>query len=310
MKKDIIQFNERKVTWSGIGTNVTEAQSSEEALALSGLDWSVYQQEMTADNGVPVKGFLANIRDIDDKILGVVTDKYQVVQNREAFAFTDELLGHGVRYETAGMLQDGRKTWILAKMPQKYQMLGDWIEPYLVFYNSHDGSGSLKVALTPIRVTCQNTLNLALRRAKRNWSTKHTGDIRQKLEDAKETLFRAEQYMDELGSEMNYLASIHFSEQEAETFIQELITVPKNATKTQEKNVEKLREDLRARYFLAPDLCSLSGTGYRLINAVSDFATHMKPLRQTPNFQENLFARTIDGHPLIDKAHRMILQAA
>lgn len=310
MKKDIIQFNERKVTWSGIGTNVTEAQSSEEALALSGLDWSVYQQEMTADNGVPVKGFLANIRDIDDKILGVVTDKYQIVQNREAFAFTDELLGHGVRYETAGMLQDGRKTWILAKMPQKYQMLGDWIEPYLVFYNSHDGSGSLKVALTPIRVTCQNTLNLALRRAKRNWSTKHTGDIRQKLEDAKETLFRAEQYMDELGSEMNYLASIHFSEQEAETFIQELITVPKNATKTQEKNVEKLREDLRARYFLAPDLCSLSGTGYRLINAVSDFATHMKPLRQTPNFQENLFARTIDGHPLIDKAHRMILQAA
>lgn len=310
MKKDIIQFNERKVTWSGIGTNVTEAQSSEEALALSGLDWSVYQQEMTANNGVPVKGFLANIRDIDDKILGVVTDKYQVVQNREAFAFTDELLGHGVRYETAGMLQDGRKTWILAKMPQKYQMLGDWIEPYLVFYNSHDGSGSLKVALTPIRVTCQNTLNLALRRAKRNWSTKHTGDIRQKLEDAKETLFRAEQYMDELGSEMNYLASIHFNEQEAETFIQELITVPKNATKTQEKNVEKLREDLRARYFLAPDLCSLSGTGYRLINAVSDFATHMKPLRQTPNFQENLFARTIDGHPLIDKAHRMILQAA
>lgn len=310
MKKDIIQFNERKVTWSGIGTNVTEAQSSEEALALSGLNWSVYQQEMTADNGVPVKGFLANIRDIDDKILGVVTDKYQIVQNREAFAFTDELLGHGVRYETAGMLQDGRKTWILAKMPQKYQMLGDWIEPYLVFYNSHDGSGSLKVALTPIRVTCQNTLNLALRRAKRNWSTKHTGDIHQKLEDAKETLFRAEQYMDELGSEMNYLASIHFSEQEAETFIQELITVPKNATKTQEKNVEKLREDLRARYFLAPDLCSLSGTGYRLINAVSDFATHMKPLRQTPNFQENLFARTIDGHPLIDKAHRMILQAA
>lgn len=310
MKKDIIQFNERKVTWSGIGTNVTEAQSSEEALALSGLDWSVYQQEMTADNGVPVKGFLANIRDIDDKILGVVTDKYQVVQNREAFAFTDELLGHGVRYETAGMLQDGRKTWILAKMPQKYQMLGDWIEPYLVFYNSHDGSGSLKVALTPIRVTCQNTLNLALRRAKRSWSTKHTGDIHQKLENARETLFRAEQYMDELGSEINYLSSIRFSDQEAESFIHELITMPKNATKAQEKNVEKLREDLRTRYFLAPDLCSLSGTGYRLINAVSDFATHMKPLRQTPNFQENLFARTIDGHPLIDKAHRMILQAA
>lgn len=302
------QFSTRKPTWNGLGTDVRLAQCMEEALAFSGLDWSVYQETMTTEDGIPVTGYLANIRDTDDRVLGVVTDKYQVVQNHEAFAFTEELLGHGIRYETAGMLQDGRKTWILAKMPQRYQMSGDWIEPYLVFYNSHDGSGSLKVALTPIRVTCQNTLNLALRRAKRNWSTKHTGDIRQKLEDARETLFRAEQYMDELGNEMNYLASIRVSDREAEEFIKELIALPKNATKAQEKNTEKLRQDLRTRYLLAPDLSELPGTGYRLINAVSDFATHTKPLRQTPNHQENLFARTIDGHPLIDRAHRMILQ--
>ena len=157
------KFSLRKPTWKGLGINVTEARSSEEALAMSGLDWQVYQQTMTADNGIPIMGYKANIRDVDDQLLGVVTDKYQVVQNKEAFAFTDELLGHGVRYETAGMLQDGRKTWILARLPQRYQMLGDWVDPFLVFYNSHDGSGSIKVALTPIRVTCQNTLNLALR---------------------------------------------------------------------------------------------------------------------------------------------------
>lgn len=301
-------FESRKPTWNGLGSDIQLAQCMEEALAFSGLDWNVYQETMTTEDGIPVTGYLANIRDTDGRVLGVVTDKYQVVQNHEAFAFTEELLGHGIRYETAGMLQDGRKTWILAKMPQRYQMSGDWIEPYLVFYNSHDGSGSLKVALTPIRVTCQNTLNLALRRAKRSWSTKHTGDIRQKLEDARETLFRAEQYMDELGNEMNYLASIRISDREAEEFVKELIALPKNATKTQEKNTEKLREGLRARYLLAPDLSELPGTGYRLINAVSDFATHTKPLRQTPNHQENLFARTIDGHPLIDRAHRMILQ--
>lgn len=117
----------------------------------------------------------------------------------------------------------------------------DWIEPYLVFYNTHDGSGSLKAALTPIRVTCQNTLNLALRRAKRSRSTKHTGDIRLKLEDARETLLRAEQYMDELGNEMNYLANIRISDHEADAFIRELITLPKNATKTQQRNTEKLK---------------------------------------------------------------------
>lgn len=303
-------FKLRKPTWKGLGINVTEARSSKEALAMSGLDWNVYQQTMTAQNGVPILGYKANIRDIDDQLLGVVTDKYQVVQNEEAFAFTDELLGHGVRYETAGMLQDGRKTWILARLPQRYQMMGDWIDPYLVFYNSHDGSGSIKVALTPIRVTCQNTLNLALRKANRIWSTKHTGEIHSRMDDARETLFRAEEYMDELNNEMYRLADISFSDNEVDKFIHELIPLPKNASAQQEKNTERLWNDLKVRYHKAPDLKHLVGNGYKLINAVSDFATHAEPLRKTDSYQENLFAKTLDGNPLIDKAHRMILQAA
>ncbi len=303
-------FTLRKPTWKGLGANVTQARSSEEALEMSGLDWHVYQQPMSAENGIPIDGYKANIRDVDDMVLGVVTDKYQIVQNEEAFAFTDELLGHGVRYETAGMLQDGRKTWILAKLPQKYQMQGDWIEPYLVFYNSHDGSGSIKVALTPIRVTCQNTLNLALRRAKRVWSTRHTGEIQTRMDDARKTLFRAEEYMDELNAEMNHLASISFNEREVERFIEDLIPLPKNSSIQQERNIKRLRNDLNMRYHKAPDLLSINGNGYRLINAVSDFATHSAPLRKTDSYQENLFAKTLDGNPLIDKAHRMILQAA
>lgn len=235
-------FTLRKPTWKGLGINVAEARSSEEALAISGLDWQVYQQTMTADNGIPIMGYKANIRDVDDQLLGVVTDKYQVVQNKEAFAFTDELLGHGVRYETAGMLQDGRKTWILARLPQRYQMLGDWVDPFLVFYNSHDGSGSIKVALTPIRVTCQNTLNLALRKANRVWSTKHTGEIHSRMDDARETLFRAEEYMDELNREMNRLADISFTDKAVEQFIEELIPVPKNASSQQGKERKKVKK--------------------------------------------------------------------
>lgn len=304
------EFTMRKPTWKGLGVSVANARSSAEALKMSGLDWNVYQQTMTADNGVPVIGYKANIRDVDDKLLGVVTDKYQVVQNKEAFAFTDELLGHGVRYETAGMLQNGRKTWILARLPQRYQMMGDWIDPYIVFYNSHDGSGSIKVALTPIRVTCQNTLNLALRKANRVWATKHTGEIHSRMDDARETLFRAEEYMDELNSEMYRLADISFSDKKVEQFIEELIPLPKNASSQQKKNVERLWNDLKVRYHKAPDLKHLVGNGYKLINAVSDFATHAEPLRKTESYQENLFAKTLDGNPLIDKAHRMILQAA
>lgn len=87
-----------------------------------------------------ISGFKANVRDRDSQVLGVVSDRYKVVQNEDAFAFTDELLGEGVTYETAGSLQNGRRTWILAKLPQRYIIRGDEIDPYLVFMNSHDGS--------------------------------------------------------------------------------------------------------------------------------------------------------------------------
>lgn len=72
-----------------------------------------------------------------------------------------------MKYETAGSLQDGKKVWLLAKLPDNYIISGDRISPYMVFSNSHDGSGSIKIAMTPIPIVCQNTLNLALSNAKR-----------------------------------------------------------------------------------------------------------------------------------------------
>ena len=171
-------FSVREKPWHGLGTIVAEAPDSSAALELAGLDWTVTQKDIaTADGGKIIPGFKANVRELDDKVLGIVTDRYKVVQNTEAFAFTDALLGEGVRYETAGSLQGGRRIWLLAKLPQQYIINGDEITPYLVFMNSHDGSGSIKVAMTPIRVVCSNTLNLALTKAKRCWSCNHIGNV-------------------------------------------------------------------------------------------------------------------------------------
>lgn len=81
------------------------------------------------------------------------------------------------------------------------------------------------------------------------------------------------------------------------------------STPQQIKNIKKLREDMKTRYFEAPDLKGVGNNGYRFINAVSDFATHSMPLRKTANYQENLFARTVEGNPLIDKAYQMMCVA-
>lgn len=142
-------FYLRKEPWHGLGTQVMEAPNSKEALKLAGLDWKVVQEPLITGAGDMVDGYKANVRNTDNRVLGVVGDRYRIVQNEEAFAFTDDLLGYGVRYETAGSLQGGKKVWMLAHMPQEYIIVGEHISPYLLFSNSHDGSGAVKVAITP-----------------------------------------------------------------------------------------------------------------------------------------------------------------
>lgn len=302
-------FYVRETPWHGLGTKVMEAPDSEGALIAAGLNWNVIQESIFTGKNEPIRGYKANIRDSDRRVLGVVTDRYKVIQNHEAFAFTDELLGQGVRYETAGSLQDGKKVWLLAHMPHEYIISGERISPYLLFSNTHDGSGAIKVALTPIRVVCNNTLNLALSTAKRSWSMVHTGDIRSKMQEARDTLFMAERYMDELGKEFEALRLKKLSDQKVMEYIEVLLPVEDGSTPQQIKNIERLREDMKIRYFDAPDLQDTGKNAYRFINAVSDFATHAKPLRRTANYKENLFARTAEGNPLIDRAYQMMCAA-
>lgn len=302
-------FYVRETPWHGLGTRVMEAPDSRKALIAAGLDWNVVQEPIYTETEDLIGGYKANIRDSDRRVLGVVTDRYKVIQNREAFAFTDELLGAGVRYETAGSLQGGRKVWMLAHMPHEYIISGERISPYLLFSNTHDGSGAIKVALTPVRVVCNNTLNLALSTAKRSWSMIHTGDIKGKLQEARDTLFMAEKYMDSLGKEFETLRKKSLTDKQAMEYIEILLPVEENATPQQKRNMKRLREDMKARYFDAPDLQDVGKNAYRFINAVSDFATHSAPLRKTANYKENLFARTIEGNPLIDKGYQIVCAA-
>ena len=302
-------FYTRTAPWHGLGTRVLEAPTSSAALSLAGLDWKVVQKPVFTADGLFISGFKASVRDRDSQVLGVVSDRYKVVQNEDAFAFTDELLGEGVTYETAGSLQNGRRTWILAKLPQRYIIRGDEIDPYLVFMNSHDGTGAIKAAMTPVRVVCQNTLNLALSTARRSWSTIHTGDIHGKLQDARNTLLYADRYMAALGKTIEELSLQKLSDRQVLEYIDALFPLPEDASEVRKKNLGKLKEDLKLRYFEAPDLQHVGKNAYRFVNAVSDFATHARPLRERSSYRESLFGRTVDGNVLIDRAFGIVKAA-
>lgn len=300
----------RMVPWHGLGTIVEEAPTSKDALRLAGLDWEVLQNPVFTESGFEIPNYKANVRSSDNSVLGIVTDRYKVVQNHEAFAFTDSIIDTGeVFYETAGSLRNGRTIWLLARMPEK-NILGDKFDPYLCFTNSHDGTGAVKVCMTPIRVVCNNTLNMALSQATRCWSTKHIGDISSKLEEAKYTLKLADKYMTKLDEEADKLANQKISEDEIHKILDEMF--PINETKDSDRkknNVETAKNEIMICY-MAPDIAKFLGTKYGFLNAVSDWCSHSTPARNTASYRENNWGRIMNGHPIFDMAYNLCTKSA
>lgn len=303
-------FVGRQVPWHGLGRSVKEAPGSKEALIAAGLDWDVYQEPLYTESGILVPDMYANIRSTDKKVLGAVGKKYAIVQNRDAFAFTDDMLGEGVKYETAGSLSGGKVVWLLARLPEKYKVGGDATDTWLCFSTSHDGSSAVHVAVVPVRVVCQNTLNLALRRAKRSWTTRHTGDIAAKVEDAKNSLFMAETYMKELQEEAVRLKDIKIESFVIKDLAAQLFPYGDKPTDRKIENTDRVRNELFERWRSAPDLAGMPHDAFRAINAVSDLATHSVPLRKTEAFEESRFSKTVlSGNSLMDKAMEILMAA-
>ena len=298
-------FYTRVEPWHGMGIRVENSPTSEDAIRLAGLDWNVEQREMFLADGTKIPDAFANVRDKDNRVLGVVGNRYSIVQNSEAFSFTDSLIGEGCQYETAGSLRDGKQIWLLAHLPEAIQIAGDDVMPYLCFTNTHDGTGSVKVFTTGIRVVCNNTLNQALSNAKRTWSVRHTGSIETKLAVATETLNLANNYMAELKKECEELALKPVDKDKVIEFIKFVVPEEEDMSQRQKTNIRDIRNDIWYRYTYAPDLRDRGQNCLRFLNAVSDTVSHKEPTRRTANYDENHFISLISGDKMLDKAYQI-----
>ena len=297
-------FYTREKPWHGLETMVETAPTSADALKLAGLDWTIDGKPIYDGNGNEIHGYRANTRSSDNSVLGIVGSRYQIVQNADAFEFTDALLGEGVTYETAGSLRGGRQIWLLAKLPERY-IVGDKFEPYVCFTNTHDGTGAVRACMTPIRVVCNNTLNLALSTAKRAWSTPHRGDVKARLDEARETLLLADLYMQQLAERADKLASEKITDGEVVVILDKMFELAKDATERQKKTAQDAKNEIVC-CMLHPDLANFIGTKWGFINAVSDYVGHSAPVRQTAHYNENRWGNIISGHALMDKALALI----
>lgn len=186
-----------EVPWHGLGTRLDNPATSIEAIKAANLDWHVSKELLYVQQGqshVPLQDRYAVMRpphgcEEEAVVLGVVGKEYTPLQNCEAFAFFDHIVGKGAAvYHTAGALGQGERVWILAKLPNTIRVIGDDVtDKYLLLANSHDGSSAVQVKFTPIRVVCNNTLTLALQQGD-TIRIPHTKDVRIMLRRAEETL--------------------------------------------------------------------------------------------------------------------------
>ena len=214
--------------WHGLGTVIDNAVTSQEAIKLAGLDWKVQKWLLTATKPeyaeeVSVPDWYATVRTDTNAVLGVVSRQYRVLQNTEAFTFMDQAIQEGAAmWETAGSLQDGKRVWMLARIPTTVEVAhGDEVKPYALLCNGHDGGLAVHILPTTVRVLCNNTLNLALNQGNgKELVIRHSQSLRGKIELAKRHLGIIGQRVEAFQHEAHALARAAFKDSEARGYVE------------------------------------------------------------------------------------------
>lgn len=185
-------FSVKERPWHGLGTILTEAPSIQEGIIYAGLDWEVKTEKLKTETGIDVTTKNAIVRQDNQSILGIVGNQYKPLQNKDAFNFFEPFIENNMAtLETAGSLYNGAIVFILAKINSDNIVVNDedQIEKYILLSNSHDGSQALRVGYTPIRVVCNNTLQMATTSDKSQLiRLTHRKDIISNMEDLRATM--------------------------------------------------------------------------------------------------------------------------
>lgn len=239
--------------------------------------------------------------------LGVVKSKYTIVQNNDAFNFFDDAIGkNSAIWQTAGFWGNGERIFVSAKLPNNILVKGDPVENYLVFTNTHDGSGGVKILFTPIRVICQNTLNAAIRNSSNYVSFRHTTSVHNKISVAQEILGISKIKSEEFGQYCNLLANIKVTDEDVIQFIGENLLTSDEIQRLKDtghtiKDIAyrsglaltdskissrkmNVISDTYSYYFDGPGQRDILGTAWGAVNAISGYYSNIDNIEGTKRF--------------------------
>lgn len=286
--------------WHGLGTYVGENNlTSKEALIASGLNWGVRKDPMFIETSAGqlqlVPDNFAMVRDSDESILGVVGSRYEPLQNEDGFSFLDSLVEDGsMRYHTAGSLRNGQRVFMLAKIGNSEIVPNDHIDHFLFLFNSHDGSGALRILFTPIRVVCANTARMALQGRKDGIYLKHTSNMQNKVEQARDILGLATAKFDHYAQELREFSKINIFEKDMKELTNLLLPSATNEEEVATRLKNEREKLLATMQGDGIGLGSIVGNGFGLYSSVVEFANYKRAARGE-NAQSNRFEASLFG---------------
>lgn len=323
---EAVDNSERKAWYETQGITLKNVTSLDVALKLSGLDFEVEKKPvyfnstfgMTNEAGkslppkfTKIEGQFTTVRTDTMQPFGVVTDAYEILQNRDAFDFLDSLVVEGARFETAGFFKKNGAASYITMSTEPMTILGDEFDPFMMISNGHDGGSAIKVALTPIRAYCRNSAILALKKATSIVTIHHSRKMYDRLVAAKEVLTANTNYLEELKIVAEKLATTPFSEEAFEALAYKLYPIEEEKSEIiQIRNLAQIEHLLRA--YKQDDLQNFNNTAWKALQAVSDVNSHPLRFRETKKIAANgtpEFQIVHNGMPLLNKVFNILMEA-
>lgn len=291
--------NKKEIPWhSGFATDVTDCITSAEVIKKANLDFEVRKCELVAQMPFTLKGdntvnglmgdfkygnavyrvcpnAYATYRTDTNIPLGIVKSKYEVVQNIEAFDFFDNAINEGnAVWDRAGQFGYGEKIFIAAKLPKSNAITdSDYVENYLVFSNSHDGSSSITIMFTPVRIICSNVLNAALNKSNSYITIRHTRSARDRMNLAQEIIQIASMYSSKSAELFKCLTEVKMNDFAIKQYIMNLFLTEEEHRKLLDTtfNPEQVYDRLLVKDYMTMER---SGISTKKINKIEQVVSY------------------------------------
>jgi phage/plasmid-like protein (TIGR03299 family) len=286
--------------WHGLGQYVNDAMTAEQAIELGGLDYEVKKKKISVAGGAVIPGYWATVRTDTNQPLGIVSDAYHVVQNREVFGFFDSIIDQGEAiYQTAGALGDGEQIFITAKLPTDILVHGEQVENYVLLTSGHHGKkgGAIQAGFTSIRVVCNNTLQAALRQMTNKITILHFSNAKQKLETAAKIMGMTSKYTAELDQIFNRMAEVKITDKRLRQYIEEVmrptsqVITAETLEKEYSTRFKKTVDDIMAfaNDHSTQQTDAARGTVWGAYNAISGYFGYLKNYKSQEEKMNDLY---------------------